>query len=78
MNVSLTRQFRLGLNMPAISDEFRQRFLIDVMLLREHHDRIWGIVLAMPPGETRTRLELEHHGVEQLTLNLRKTLMEML
>jgi hypothetical protein len=64
--------------MPAISDEFRQRFLIDVMLLREHHDRIWKIAQAMPPGETRTRLELEHQGVEQLTLNLRKTLMEML
>ncbi len=64
--------------MNSTSDELRQRLLIDVMLLREHHDRIWQVAQAMPLGETKTKLELEHQGVEQLTLNLRKTLMEML
>ncbi len=38
----------------------------------------WQAAQAMPLCETRTKLELEHQGVEQLTLNLRRTLMEML
>jgi hypothetical protein len=64
--------------MNSTPDEFRQSLLIDVMLLHEHHDRIWKVAQAVPLGESRTKLELEHQDVEQLTLNLRRTLMEML
>jgi hypothetical protein len=64
--------------MNSTPDEFRPSLLTDVMLLREHHDRIWKVAQALPLGETRTKLEFEHQGVEQLTLNLRKTLMELL
>ena len=60
------------------TDEFRQSLLTDVTLLCEHHDQIWKVAQAMPLGGTRTKLEFEHQGVEQLTLNLRKTLTEML
>jgi hypothetical protein len=58
-------------------DEFRQQLLIDVMLLRDHHDRIRTAVQSLPPGELRHNLELAHRDADQLTLNLRRTLMEM-
>ena len=58
-------------------EEFRQRLLIDVLLLRDHHDRIWKAVQALPVGELRNNLELAHQSADQITLQLRKTLMEM-
>jgi hypothetical protein len=58
-------------------EEFRQRLLIDVMLLRDHHDRIGNIAQALPVGELRSNLQLAHQNADQLTLQLRKTLMEM-
>jgi hypothetical protein len=62
---------------PSTSEEFRQRLLIDVMLLRDHHDRIWKIAQSMPLGDIKDSLEMTHQSADQVILNLRKTLMEM-
>jgi hypothetical protein len=64
-------------SMQPTPDEFRQRLLIDVMLLRDYHDRIWKIFQSLPLGEVKNSLEMAHQAANHLIVNLRKTLMEM-
>ena len=63
--------------MLATPEEFRQRLLIDVMLLRDLHDRVWKIAQSLPLGEVKNSLEMTHQAADHLIVNLRKTLMEM-
>jgi hypothetical protein len=58
-------------------EEFRQRLLIDVQLLRENNDALWEIAQRLPLGDLKTSLEFVHQSSAQVTVNLKKTLMEM-
>jgi hypothetical protein len=58
-------------------EQFRQLLLDDVAGVRANLDQIWKIAQSLPPGDTRTSLEMVHQSLAQQSLSLKKTLMEM-
>jgi len=63
--------------MLATPEEFRQRLLMDVLLLGDLQDRVWKIAPSLPRGEVKNSLEMTHPAADHLIVNLRKTLLEM-
>ncbi len=64
--------------MPENQDVLCQSLLTDLTALRDNLDKTWTIVLSLPMGNARTNLELIHQSTVQLSLNMKKTLMEMI
>ena len=64
--------------MPENQDMLCQSLLTDLTALRDNLDKTWTIVLSLPMGSARTNLELIHQSTVQLSLNMKKTLMEMI
>jgi hypothetical protein len=58
-------------------ERLRQSLLAGLTALHGNLDKIWAIVLSLPPGEARTNLEFIHQSSVELGLNMKKTLMEM-
>ena len=63
--------------MPENQEKLRQSLLDDLNILHSNLDKTWTIALSLPVGKARTDLELLHQSNAQLSLNMRKTLMEM-
>jgi hypothetical protein len=64
--------------MPDNQEILHQSLLADLTALRDNIDKTWAIVLSLPIGKARTNLELIHQSTAQLSLNMKKTLMEMI
>jgi hypothetical protein len=63
--------------MPAPDDKLRQSLLADVTALHSQLDTIWAIAQTLPSGPAKSQLEKTHESVAQLSLNMKRTLMEM-
>jgi hypothetical protein len=63
--------------MPENHEILRQSLLDDLNALRDNLDKTWTIVLSLPTGKARTNLELIHQSSAQLSLSMKKALMEM-
>jgi hypothetical protein len=64
--------------MPENQDMLCQSLLTDLTALRDNLNKTWTIVLSLPMGNARTNLELTHQSTLRLSLNMKKTLMEMI
>jgi hypothetical protein len=63
--------------MPENLEILRQSLLDDLTALHGNLDKTWGIVLSLPVGQARTKLEHIHQSNAQLVLNMKKILMQM-
>jgi hypothetical protein len=63
--------------MSAPDDKLRQSLLADVTALRSHLDTLRAIAQKLPSGPDKSQMEKTHEAVAQISLNMKKTLMEM-